>query len=202
MNRDNRQFNKFNGRRYNYNNQTIEVPINREVRNAMNSISRSIKSINAMGYNVRADQHTLTATRRQTRSTPQHSGGSNWFNRPTSSSSSNNYHNDSQYFNPTDRSIEIRYWANSLLSATTGWNRAFAHLELSPLTPEDREIYQNLISKLGVTRGQLFYLIDMDNLRNRSLRDANIKDAATQTNPDTNLTDEYTNNAIVAIKTE
>ena len=204
MNSDNhnRQFNRFNGRRYNYNNRTIEIPINRELEKAMNSISRSIKSLNAMGYDFCADQHTQAATRRQTRSPPQHSNGSNWFNRPTSSSSSNNYHNDSQYFNPTDRLIEIRYWANSLLSATTGWNRAFAHLELSPLTPEDREIFQNLISKLGVTRGQLFYLLDMDNLRNRSLRDANIKDAATQTNPDTNLTDEYSNNAIVTIKTE
>ena len=161
MNRDNqyRNFNSFNrnGRRNNYNNRTIEIPINRELGKAMDSINRSIKSLNAMGYNFCGDQHSLAATLRQPRSTPQHSGRSGWFNRPTTSSSSNNYHNDSQYFNPTERSIEIRYWAESLLSATTGWNRAFAHLELSPLTPEDRETFQNLISKLGVTRGQLFF---------------------------------------------
>ena len=198
MNRDNRQFNKFNDRRYHYKNQTIVRELDKE----MNTISRSIKSINAMGYDLRADQHTLAATRSKTRSTSQHSGGSSRFNRPTSSSSTNNYHNDTQYFNPFDRSIEIRHWANSLLHATTGWNRAFAHLELSPLTPNDREIYQNLISKLGVTRGQIFFLIDMDNLRNRPLRDANTTDAATQTGPDTNLTDENTDDAIVAIKTE
>ena len=214
---NNRNFN-IDSRNYYYKDHTMNIPINnnlnrdliknrvdranRELNNQLNSISRSIRILNDMGYGVHAHHNSLRAYLRQTRSTPQHSEGSSRFNRPTSSSSSNNYHNNTQYFNPFDRSIEIRHWANSLLHATTGWNRAFAHLELSPLTPNDREIYQNLISKLGVTRGQLFYLLDMDNLRNRSLRDANIKDAATQTNPDTNLTDEYSNNAIVTIKTE
>ena len=66
MNRDNRQFNKFNDHRYHYNNQTIVRELDKE----MNTISRSIKSINAMGYDVRADQHTLAATRSKTQSTP------------------------------------------------------------------------------------------------------------------------------------
>ena len=66
MNRDNRQFNKFNDRRYHFKNQTIVRELDKE----MNTISRSIKSINAMGYDVRADQHTLAATRSKTQSTP------------------------------------------------------------------------------------------------------------------------------------
>ena len=214
---NNRNFN-IDSRNYYYKDHTMNIPINnnlnrdliknrvdranRELNNQLNSISRSIRILNDMGYGVHAHHNSLRAYLRQTRSTPQHSEGSSRFNRPTSSSSTNNYHNDTQYFNPFDRSIEIRHWANSLLHATTGWNRAFAHLELSPLTPNDREIYQNLISKLGVTRGQIFFLIDMDNLRNRPLRDANTTDAATQTGPDTNLTDENTDDAIVAIKTE
>ena len=198
MNRDNRQFNKFNDRRYHYENQTIVRELDKE----MNTISRSIKSINAMGYDVRADQHTLAATRSKTRSTSQHSGGSSRFNRPTSSSSTNNYHNDTQYFNPFDRSIEIRHWANSLLHATTGWNRAFAHLKLSPLTHNDKEIYQKLICKLGITRAQISYIIDMHNLNNRPLRDEITSDVATQTDPDTSLTDENTDETTVSIKSE
>ena len=214
---NNRNFN-IDSRNYYYKDHTMNIPINnnlnrdliknrvdranRELNNQLNSISRSIRILNDMGYGVHAHHNSLRAYLRQTRSTPQHSEGSSRFNRPTSSTNSSNHNNNTQYPNTFDRSKEIKHWANSLLHATTGWNRAFAHLELSPLTPNDREIYQNLISKLGVTRGQIFFLIDMDNLRNRPLRDANTTDAATQTGPDTNLTDENTDDAIVAIKTE
>ena len=82
---NNRNFN-IDSRNYYYKNQTIEIPVNRnlnrelidnrvdranrELNNQLNLISRSIKSINAMGYDVRADQHTLAATRSKTQSTP------------------------------------------------------------------------------------------------------------------------------------
>ena len=69
MNRNNRHFN-IDSRKYYYKNQTIEIPINRDLSKEMNTISRSIKSINAMAYVVRADQHTLAATRSKTQSTP------------------------------------------------------------------------------------------------------------------------------------
>ena len=214
---NNRNFN-IDSRNYYYKNQTINIPINRnlnrdlidnrvdranrELNNELNSISRSIRILNNMGYGVHAHHNSLRAYLRQTRSTPQHSEGSSRFNRPTSSSSTNNYHNDTQYFNPFDRSIEIRHWANSLLHATTGWNRAFAHLKLSPLTNNDKEIYQKLICKLGITRAQISYIIDMHNLNNRPLRDEITSDVATQTDPDTSLTDENTDETTVSIKSE
>ena len=214
---NNRNFN-IDSRNYYYKNQTINIPINRnlnrdlidnrvdranrELNNELNSISRSIRILNDMGYGVHAHHNSLRAYLRQTRSTPQHSEGSSRFNRPTSSSSTNNYHNDTQYFNPFDRSIEIRHWANSLLHATTGWNRAFAHLKLSPLTNNDKEIYQKLICKFGITRAQISYIIDMHNLNNRPLRDEITSDVATQTDPDTSLTDENTDETTVSIKSE
>ena len=49
--------------------------------------------------------------------------------------------------------MDIQGWAEALTCATAGWNRAFGNLQLSPLTPAHREKYQDLISKLGVTRG-------------------------------------------------
>ena len=217
MNKNNRHFN-IDSRNYYYKNQTIEIPVNRnlnrelidnrvdranrELNNELNSISRSIRILNNMGYGVRADHHSLRAYLRQTRSTPQHSEGSSRFNRPTSSSSSSNHNNNTQYSNQFDKSNEIKHWANSLLHATSGWNRAFAHLKLSPLTHNDKETYHKLICKLGITRAQISFIIDMHNLNNRPLRDEITSDVATQTDPDTSLTDENTDETTVSIKTE
>ena len=204
---NNRNFN-IDSRNYYYREQTINIPINRnlnrnfidnrvdranrELNDELNSIERSIRILNNMGYGVRADHHSLRAYLRQTRPTPQHSEGSSRFNRPTSSTSSSNHNNNTQYPNTFDRSKEIKHWANSLLHATTGWNRAFAHLKLSPLTHNDKEIYQKLICKLGITRAQISFIIDMHNLNNRPLRDAITSDVATQTDPNTSLTDDNT----------
>ena len=135
MNRDyqSENFKSFNRnmRRINYNNRDIH----RELNEAMDSINRSILSLNSMGYDVYSDRNSLAATLRQPRSTPRHPGRFGSFNRPTIASSSNRNHNARQYVTSTKRSIDIHHWAESLLSATTGWNRAFAHLQLSPLTP-------------------------------------------------------------------
>ena len=214
---NNRNFN-IDSRNYYYKDHTMNIPINnnlnrdliknrvdranRELNNQLNSISRSIRILNDMGYGVHAHHNSLRAYLRQTRSTPQHSEGSSRFNRPTSSSSSSNHNNNTQYSNQFDKSNEIKHWANSLLHATTGWNRAFAHLKLSPLTHNDKEIYQKLICKLGITRAQISYIIDMHNLNNRPLRDEITSDVATQTDPDTSLTDENTDETTVSIKTE
>ena len=97
-------FNSFNRnmRRINYNNRDIH----RELNEAMDSINRSILSLNSMGYDVYSDRHSLAATLRQPRSTPRHPGRSGSFNLPTIASSSNRNHNARQYVTSTERSID------------------------------------------------------------------------------------------------
>ena len=106
MNRDYQSgnLNSFNRNmhRKNYNNRDIH----RELNEAMDSINRSILSLNSMGYDVYSDRNSLAATLRQPRSTPRHPGRSGSFNRPTIASSSNRNHNARQYVTSTERSID------------------------------------------------------------------------------------------------